>query len=410
MRPCACIVVFAAMAFGAVEPGDVPGAIGTALDQYARGAHAEAVAGLDGRSLDVQALIDGAERWADASPAQAETLSRSRVAAAFLLDAVYARTRHAGRLTMVPVSHHDVAAYGPYERPFPPSLMSLASVLPAVAWGCTRIAADGEPDDLERAWWLLSVALLGESGDWRSLLGARVRRGGGPAAPIVALTHREVDEGHLEHARARLAAEPRLRLAEIVAQTAQVMHPPSATGLGPMSPGLRMEGRVDVLRNLERATSQVNGRTIDALERDFVRLMDDDTLAGEAALRAAYLRVLRRHWREALAHLDRAQEHASEPFLLAVADYLRGWVYERTSRDAEAIAAYRRAHAFAPRSPNLAVLLSAQLFQAGARPEAHAMLDMALEPPRSPDLLQVFLDGDARFGGDYVRQLREALR
>lgn len=408
MRTLTCAVAIVALTCIAASTSRAQGAVVEALDRYARGAHAKAVK-LAAGVPDIQQLIEGAESWAGGGADPAEKTSRQRLAAAFLLDVVHASTRRSERLTLVPVSHHDVASHGPARRPIPPRLSDLAAALPAVSWGCTRIAAPGPPDDLERAWWRLSVALLEEASEWRTLLGARVRRGGGKPHPIVALTYREVDEGHLAHARTRLAEEPRFQLAEVVARTAQVMHPPGVA-LGPISRGLRIEGRVDVLRNLERATREVNGRTVNGLERDFGELLDQPDVAGEAALHIAYLRVLRRDWRDALAHLDRVSELTSDPSLLAVADYLRGWVYERLSRPDEAIVAYRRAHAFAPRSPNLAVLLAAQLFQTDARSEAYAILDAAVQPPGASDLLRVFLDGDARLAGGYVAAIREALR
>jgi tetratricopeptide (TPR) repeat protein len=379
----------------------------SALDRYSAGRHGEAIAALP-RSTDVEALLAAADRWLG-PPGAVAPASRQRLAAAFLLDAVFSRTRESTRLFPVSATHADVAGHPPYRRPWPPRLADLGSALPAVAWGCSRIGAAGVVDDLERAWWHLSIALLEEAGEWRALLGVAGYRAGS-RLPGGGTTAREIVEGHLPHARARVPDDPRVRLAGVVARTAIVAHPPTLTGVGPAALGLRIDGRQDVLRNVEAAVRAVNGGRLGDLERDFLRFEHEPEVAADALLRAAYLRTVRRQWREALALLDRLSTQTTDPLLLAMADYFRGWIHERESRPVEAIAAYRRAHAFAPRSPSLATLFAAQLFVVDARVEAYSVLDGAAMAPPAYDLVHRFFEGDARLGDRDRARLRRALQ
>jgi tetratricopeptide (TPR) repeat protein len=96
---------------------------------------------------------------------------------------------------------------------------------------------------------------------------------------------------------------------------------------------------------------------------------------------------------------------------LATTDYLSGWVHERSGRAAEAIAAYRRAHAFSPRVRNLSVRLAGLLYLRNERDEAYRILDAGLTTaPPVIDLVTLLNRGDARRVPEYLAAMRKALR
>jgi tetratricopeptide (TPR) repeat protein len=158
----------------------------------------------------------------------------------------------------------------------------------------------------------------------------------------------------------------------------------------------------------------LGGRALDAIPQaihDFEVLARDPALAGEAEVHLGYLELRRKQWADALAHFDRARPLLTEPFLRAVTDYLSGWVDERLKRPDDAVAAYRRAYALAPRMRDLSTLLAAQLFEQHQQVEAYAILTRALTTDDPPfDLLPMFERGDARLVPEFIRQMREALR
>jgi len=119
----------------------------------------------------------------------------------------------------------------------------------------------------------------------------------------------------------------------------------------------------------------------------------------------------RKQWPHAIEHLERARAPGADSFTVAVASYLEGWIHERMGHRAEAIAAYERANALAPRMRNLSVLLAVQLFLSNDRAAAYKILETGLNVDSPPfDLLTMFERADARLMPEYIRRMREALR
>ncbi len=235
--------------------------------------------------------------------------------------------------------------------------------------------------------------MLQNAAAWRALEGGPAET---EAQKARALTpaDRELVTGHLAHARTRLGDDPQLRLAEVLA-TARFPGRPT----GP--------GRLDVLRD-ERRSDQ---RQISAFQQRLRRLADLPGVAAEVAVREGYLDVLLLKYDSAMTHFERARNLTRDPFLLATMDYLSGWGHERSDRAAEAIAAYRRAHAFSPRVRNLSVRLAGLLYLRNEREEAYRILDAGLTTaPPVIDLVTLLNRGDARRVPSTLAAMRKALR
>ena len=361
---------------GVVMPATHPAAgrsVQDAVARYAAGAREDAGSQLDASRLTVGALTDTLDAWIAAAPA-AERPHRQRVAAAFALDAVWATTRG-----MLNASSPNLDPWGRVTPGDPDHVAVTSNVaLGMVAeWVAGALPRDGAPDDLERTLWLTAVGVAEDGHAWHRLASSIV-----PAA-----------------AR-RLAGEPRLRLAAVLART--------NIALGPLRHGDSPSSRFDALR-VESLSSGETGPIPDA-ERAFRPLLEDATLAGEVELRLGYLELRRGHWADALGHLDAARTKAGEPVLRAAADYFSGWIDEQQRHPDDAMTAYRRALALTPAMRNLATRLAALLFLRNAREEAYAVLDPALNARPAPvDLLLQVERADARFVPGWLVSIRKAL-
>jgi tetratricopeptide (TPR) repeat protein len=397
MRLRALAVGIAILASAVPAARQVPA--GQALERYHRGEHEAAVAALNPRELQVATFTASLESWIAAGTQGAD--QRTLVAASFALDVVWAATRRADdesnvgwSIVLEPQARLRMAGLSA-DRAL---VSDLAATLAVVAWGCSQLDArqsrgTTEVTAAEREWWHASVGMLQNAAAWRALEG-------GPAdteaqkARVLAPADRELVTGHLAHARTRLGEDPQLRLAEALATARFPGRPPGA-------------GRLDVLRD-ERRTDH---RQIAALQQRLRRLADVSGVAAEIAVREGYLDVLLLKYDSAMAHFERARTQTQDPFLVATTDYLSGWVHERSGRPVEAIAAYRRAHAFSPRVRNVSVRLAGLLYLRNEREEAYRILDAGLttEPPVI-DLVTLLNRGDARRVPEYLAAMRKALR
>jgi tetratricopeptide (TPR) repeat protein len=398
--------IVATLAFAMVwlpaQPGPRSLSVADLLDQYSRGAFGLAVDSLDATSLNVGALTAGADRWIEAGGALARP-RRRMVAAAFALEVVWAATRRGDNAdSLVWDGSGSPASLSSRQQA---SIAFFLAETPVAGWGCVLLSPKGPAQPAERWWWLTSVAMFEDAREWRALVGA----GGKPPKPPRQPTAmaRDIIEGHLTHARARFPDEPRWRLAEVVARAGRDVSP-VGVALASASVVIAPAGRPGVLNN--RSAGARSADLIPQAVRDFEALARDPAFAGEAEVHLGYLELRRQQWAPALAHLDRARSRVTEPFLLAVTDYLTGWIDERLKRPDDAIAAYRRAHDLTPRMRDLSTLFAAQLFQTNQRPEAYAVLDALNADPALFDLLPMFERGDARLVPEFIRHMREALR
>ena len=343
--------------------------VAAAVERYASGDFDSAVRDLDIRSLTATAFTRSLDDWISAGDSASQP-RRRLVAAAFALDANWAATRNLvndylpnwdswGRMTP-----HD-----PSRWHF--TLHLSQQIVPL--WAVSQLPTGGGLLPIERTLWLTAIGIAEDGHAWNRL-----------------------EQEILPRARKRLADEPRVRLAAVLARTNLVL----GTLRGGGGVGAR---RNDVLR-VERGSA---GAIPEAI-RAFEPLAADAALAGEVALRIGYLEL---RWQDALAKFDAARAKLSEPTLVAATDYFAGFVHEQLNQPAEAIAAYRRALAITPLMRNLATRLSALLFLRNERTEAYAALDPALNARPAPvDLLVAVERADARFVPEWLATLRRALR
>jgi tetratricopeptide (TPR) repeat protein len=353
-----------------------------ALDRYSAGDHDAAIAGID-RAITAGALRAAAEQWIRTG--EASTLARrQRVAAAFTLEAVWVATRSAEVIW-------DLEWTSTWATPWDAHVSSPRSLLPIVSWGCKLISDAPAPHSADAVWLLASVGALQDVRAAGALLAYRGSPGPQPTwDPHV---RRELTSGHLVHARAHTPAEPRWKLAELLAQVRELEMAP-------------FHQRPGVLRN-----PVWRPQALPRIQERLEELAADAALAREVRLRVAYIEIRRGRWREALAAIERERPLLTEPFLIAVAEYLRGWASEQLGQRVEAIAAYRRSLAIAPGMRNVITLLAAQLYAANDRTEAYAILENMHAAPSHPrDLIVQFERGDARLVPEYFARLREALR
>lgn len=402
----AAIVCLAPVVGGQSRPTSTL-SIPAALDLYARGGHQRA---LDSKPLtghDVPSAIASLERWTGAGAARGPTAAR------FVVDVIAQRP-----LTR---AHYGVRIGdgNPMPTTFTlpvskaaPSFVEERFTAPLVAWACARMPKSGPLEPWEEWWWLTSIALLQDAGEWGFLQGnTEIRYAGTPPPDWELAVRRELDASHLAEARRRLGSPPRLRLAEAVTRAASLTDATKRFRSGARSDVSHVTGRYDVIRVLEDAARTINSGRFTEVQREFEALLPEPELEGEVSLRIAQLRLLRRDWEEASGWLDRAGRAATDRIHLAAIDYFRGWIFERTGRPADATAAYRSAHARYGSSPSLNTLLAAQLMEAGERAEAarlvEATIDVAFDHSWQ-DLWMLLVEGDARRAPIYAQRMREA--
>jgi len=340
-----------------------------AVARYAGGDFDAAVRDLGTAGLTATAFTRSLDDWIAGGDAAAQP-RRRLVAAAFALDANWAATRT--------VQNHHLSNWDAWGRvtPHDPDRWTFVdhkSQQLVPLWAVRQLPASGALEPVERTLWLTAIGIAEDGHAWNRL-----------------------EQEILPRARKRLAGEPRVRLAEVLARTNRDLGTLRESALG----------RNDVLRVERRSTSGIAGAI-----RAFEPLVADAALAGEVALRIGYLELRRNRWPDALARFDAARALPGDPTLVAATDYFAGFVHEQLDQPSEAIAAYRRALAITPLMRNLATRLSALLFLRNERTEAYAVLDPALNARPAPvDLLVAIERADARFVPDWLAELRRALR
>jgi tetratricopeptide (TPR) repeat protein len=343
-------------------------AIEAQIARYASGDQA-AARDLPAETVTADELTSALDAWIAAGDSQPQR--RLTMAVSFALDAVWTATRSYRHQYMV---EGDPDRGGRVQNRPVSSSHSQGRI---AEWVVKRLARADAEGARERMLWLTAVGIAQDGKTWRRL-----------------------QEEILPVATSKLPNEPRLRLAVAVSRAYNEL------GHLRFVPGTIR--RNDILRNEPYPPSAKN---IEEVIRGFEPLLLEPELAGESHLRIGYLQLRIRRWVDALEHLEAARTTAQEPFLVATANYLTGWIYEHQKRQGDAIEAYRRAIRVAPGTRSVSMRLAALLFLRNDRAESYALLEAAQNADPVPIDPLVGLDiGDGRLVPDWLTAIRGALR
>lgn len=312
---------------------------------------------------------------------------------------------------------------------------------PFVVWGCELLRDASARSHAERAWYLASVAVMEEAGDWTDLAGVPKESPNLPARRFFSpADQQEYRAGHLSHARAAFPNEPRFRLAQVIVREhatfldATPGPPPHGIAGEEVPPALvatltdRAAGnRVEAVADLSPdAAKKLLGRIalIPAIAREFATLSRYDGIRGEVELHLGFADLRLQSWDSALGHFAQVPRLGSEPFVVALSHMFAGWALQRSGRRDAAVAAYRQAQDVAPAARSVSILLAAELAESGQTAEAYGVMDRALKANPAPaDAAAIFASGrppadpwtafklgDARLFPEFIARVREVLR
>jgi len=201
-----------------------------------------------------------------------------------------------------------------------------------VEWACPYVRSHSPVNDFDRAWQRAALSVL-EGGIDSATLGE-----------------------HVTHAQALFHDEPRLLLARGVVEE-QFNAPNEAL--------VRTESAAGLLRARE-ALVRLEGESFRAAERAIVRYREaarDDSLAGEALLRAGHVELRLSRFDAALATWKGLEQRTQDPALLFLLHLFRGMAYEGRGRFDEARASYQAALTISPRAHSATVRLASLAFR-----------------------------------------------
>jgi tetratricopeptide (TPR) repeat protein len=319
------------------------------LDRYLHGGYDEVVAALStDSSLDdvLSQLKRDGQAWIDAG-GPAERDRRELTAATVALEAARAGEWRAWKRRVVVPDHGTILYWNA-----PPLL---------IEWGCAQIRQGHQPKPIERDWLLASIAVSERAEDYEFMVGDRHLPEGYNSDVIQ----------HVRHAALRLGDEPRVKLAQAIAE--EYHDPPEAA-------------------------------------RQFALLQKDVDLRGEATMRLGVMAYWRKDDDRALDQLRKVEPITRDPWVLYLARYFTGLVQLRRNRPADAEIAFRRALEAVPRAQAATISLASLLFGSGRRDEASALAGEMLSADPSPaDPWRAYADADDRFWPELIARLRREI-
>ena len=296
--------------------------------------------------------------WIAAAGA-AEVERRELVAATFALEAARVGMRYDWKYTkrQPPICIADDC----YE---PLSVLTWRAPPLLIEWGCALFLKDATPRPIERWWQLAALSVAQRAEDPQFLVGD-VKIGKGVGAGEIINTQQEIK--HLDHIWKRIS-DQRFVLGQGIARDRDWP-----------------EDAVQAYRALEK----------------------DPIVGGEALMRLGAMQMRARQFAEALKSFDRVETLTRDPYVVFLANYFSGQIYERQPNLRLAEIAYRRAAAAVPHAQSATLALAAIVARDGRRSEAQQLVREMLEVKEPPlDPWRRFVHADDRFWPQLVNKLR----
>lgn len=241
-----------------------------------------------------------------------------------------------------------------------------------IEWGCALLRESGPVTADERLWHLAALAAAQRAGDFEFLIGS----------PYEDRHNERAEFEHLKHSIARVPNESRFLLGQAVAMEWTTF------------PG--------------RKASATRPGARDAMQA-FRDLSGDPDVGGEALMRLGTLQMRTGRYADAIKTLVEADRSTRDPFIVYLANYLRGEAHRLAGRSTEAEVTYRRALQAVPRAQSASLALGGVLFLDDRRGEAAELTEAALRDPVPTDPWREYGRPDERFWPTLIAQLREAI-
>lgn len=340
------------------------------LDAYRAGQFDRVIAALE-RETNFKPILDQLRRdgpgWI-AAAGPSEIARRELVAATFALEAARVGMRYEWKRTQMQERYSLPG--GPDLQPL--NVLNWKSPPLLIEWGCALFRRDDKPRPIERWWQLAAMAVAQKSEDTQFLVGdpkigaARLDRDAGIAAGEIGNIEAEIK--HLDHVWKRFPEEKRFVLGQGIARDRE-WH----------------EDAVTAYKALEK----------------------DPIVGGEALMRLGAMYMRLRNFSEALKALDRSQTMTRDPYVIFLANYFSGQIYERQPNLTLAEESYRTAAAAVPHAQSATLALASILARDERRTEAQQLVRemLAAEPPPL-DPWRRFVHADDRFWPLLIRKLR----
>ncbi len=253
------------------------------LDAYRAGQFDRVVAELD-RETNFKDILEqlrrDGPRWISAA-GPSEVPRRQLVAATFALEAARVGQRYEWKLIQMQEPMCSASDLQPLNVLYwkPPPLL--------IEWGCALFRKDEKPRPIERWWQMAALAVAQRSEDTQFLVGdPKIGKGIGPGE----IGNIADEIKHLDHVWKRFPEEQRFVLGQAIARDREWP-----------------EDSVQAYRALEK----------------------DPIVGGEALMRLGAMHMRHRNIPEALKAFERAQTITRDPYVIFLANYFSGQIYER---------------------------------------------------------------------------------
>jgi hypothetical protein len=355
----AAILLLAVLAAPAPRAGTGP--VVEWLETYAAG-HYDRVVGAFTGDTDYDEVLRQLRRDAPgwiAAGGPSDIPKRELIAATLALEAARVGLRYDWKRTQMQPKFEDLQVLNVLYWKAPPLL---------IEWGCAMLRKTPQPRPAERWWQLAALSVALRSEDSQFLVGDPAI-GRGVGAGEIGNTADEIK--HLDHVQARFPNERRFLLAQGIVR--------------------------------DRVWPEDAVQAYSALE-------NDPDVGGEAVMRLAAMRMRSRNPSGALRLFERALELTRDPYVVYLAHYFSGRIYEQQPNLSLAEASYRSAAAAIPNAQSATLALAALLARDRRRAEAQRLVgEMLAANPPPLDPWRRYVHADDRFWPFLIARLRQEI-